>query len=173
MHCIGSCFGVSFYVGRGRLVLWDSPRKQSTALLRTLARTGVQRPFRGLTRRCHGFGPRSHGLFVDPTLLIVTRGWHRPRQCTRCRVTISGVSQVTDGAGKYIDGLQVKVSDVTLVYTKVLTSRPTLGGTTNSAIMGDPAGAKPMFKFSSIVELGRAMCGPKVGTQYLLTNSGR
>jgi len=118
MHCIGSCFGVSFYVGRGRLVLWDSPRKQSTALLRTLARTGVQRPFRGLTRRCHGFGPRSHGLFVDPTLLIVTRGWHRPRQCTRCRVTISGVSQVTDGAGKYIDGLQVKVSNVALWYTQ-------------------------------------------------------
>ena len=58
-----------------------------------------------------------------------------------------------------------------MVFPEVLTSRPTLGGTSNSAIMGDPAGAEPIFKFNSIVELGRAMCRPKVGAQGLLMNS--
>jgi hypothetical protein len=55
--------------------------------------------------------------------------------------------------------------------TKVLTSHPMLGGISNSVIMGDPAGAEPIFKFNSIVELGRAMCRLKVHAHHLLTNS--
>ena len=32
-----------------------------------------------------------------------------------------------------------------------------LGGMSNSVTMGNPGGAKPIFKFNLIMELGRAM----------------
>ena len=43
-----------------------------------------------------------------------------------------------------------------------------LGGMSNSATMGNPGGVEPIFKFNSIVELGRAMSRTKSSNRFII-----
>ena len=48
-----------------------------------------------------------------------------------------------------------------------------LGGMSNSATMGNPGGVEPIFKFNSIVELGRAMSKLKDSTRVIIGEKRR